>query len=214
MTTSRYSKALFERAAAAGLEVVPVSGNPPTLSVGGTKGADPAILAELRAATGMDLDDAARPGLDSRRGLIQMASARGLAERELLTMPVAWSAGLPCPFTVTFRRRSRTCVMTTARAAYRRAEAAGAVVFLAREVEAAALALESGRAGPSDFDGWIEAKDRGAWVLSPELARVAELPGYRPGAEPDVDFADFFHGFGLELVSVDIEPGQAPAGGA
>lgn len=89
-----------------------------------------------------------------------------------------------------------------------RAQSAGHATFLARELEAAALALEAGRAGPADFDAWVDAKDRGQWVLSPEHARVAELPGYRPDQKPGLDFAELFAGLGLELVSVDIEPKQ------
>lgn len=152
-----------------------------------------------------------REGLDTYRALRAVVRARSRAARELLVLPVSYAVGLPYPFTILFVRRACECVCTTSRTAYALALSRGRPTFLVRELEAAALAAEQGRAGARDLDRWLELKARGEWRLTPELAGVLEAPGPRVAM---LCFGALFDVLGAELVDVElleVEPRRGAA---
>lgn len=145
------------------------------------------------------------------RALAAVARAPSRAARELLTLPVSYAVGLSVPFTVTFRRRATECVATTSRTDYAAATQRGAVAFVLRELEAAARAVEVGRAHPSDLDRWLELKGcGGSWILTPELAGSLDVPSAAPSRGGGLCFGELFDALGAELVDVTL-PDASPA---
>jgi hypothetical protein len=133
------------------------------------------------------------------RALHAVVAAPSRAARELLSLPVSYAVGLPYPFTIIFRRRTLTCVCTTARDVFAQAQAQGAAVFVVRELEAAGLAVAQGRAYPADLDRWAERKRRGEWRLTPELAGALEAETMAM-----LCFGELFEALGAELVDVAL----------
>lgn len=160
-----------------------------------------------------DLFASARDASPRYRALRAVARAPSRAARELLTLPVAYAIGLPHPFTLAFVRRGRVAVCTTSREMYAQAQAQGHIVFVLRELEAAALAVAEGRAGARTFDGWLERKARGDFRLTPELAGVLAQPARDP-SDPGLSFGELFDALDAELVSVDVHELVASREGA
>lgn len=154
-----------------------------------------ALEARLEALCG---DQEGREDRASYRALRVIVGAPSRASREVLTCCVAYAVGLPVPFVITFRRHLRRCVCATARDAYTNAVREGWPAFVMRELEAAALAVELRRAGPSDLDRWIGMKLRGEWRLTPELA------GVPVGVHATICFGELFDALGAELVDVEL----------
>lgn len=68
-------------------------------------------------------------------------------------------------------RPGRAVYVTTHKGTWESLNASREVVFLARELEAAAWAAELGRASPRDWDAWVERKARGrGWTLTPDAS--------------------------------------------
>jgi hypothetical protein len=137
------------------------------------------------------------------RALCAVVAAPSLAARELLTLPVAFAIGLPHPFSVVFRRGPQPIVATTSREAYAQAQEIGAVVFVMREIGAAAHAVALERAHPADLDRWIAAKRHGDWRLTPELAAGLATASEDIGRS-EVCFGALFDALGAELVDVEV----------
>lgn len=136
--------------------------------------------------------------------------APGRAAREVLALPV-WAAasGLPVPFTLTLDRRGALSVCTTSRRVY--ADAQGRLpVWLARELECAAVAVEMGRASPAHLDRWLDAKRKGGgWQLTRELAGL-DVPG--APATSSITVGALCDALGAELVGVELhEPAKEAA---
>lgn len=149
------------------------------------------------------------------------------SHRELLGLPVKYLALLPLPGALQCRVRDleRTITLTSSRGLYSASCAAGSVVFSPVEFEAVALAAEQGRAGPADFQTWIERKSTDpTWRLTPEEALAGAAPHrapaprssevryegeWFPGATPaGWTFARLFASLGLELLEVDVVEGS------
>ena len=150
-----------------------------------------------------------REGLRTYRALRDIVGAPSRAARELLTLAVGHAVGLPAPFVITFARGGQRCVCSTSKDAYTRAVQAGLPAFVLRELEAAALVVEQGRASPRDLDLWLLAKKRGDWRLTPELAGALEAPTVQAGLQPAITFGDLFDALGAELVDVELPATEA-----
>jgi hypothetical protein len=180
-----------------------------------------AATAGARASDGCDsqpldaLLGAARDASPRYRALRAIARAPSRAARELLTLPVAYAIGLPHPFTLTFVREGRICVASTSREMYGRAQSQGHIVFVLRELEAAALAVAQGRAGARAFDGWLDRKACGDFRLTPELVGVlGHVRDPSEPADPGLTFGELFEALDAEIVSVDVHELVAPREGA
>jgi hypothetical protein len=142
-----------------------------------------------------------RQSLASYRALRDIARAPSRAARELLATSVAVLA-LPVPYTLTFTRGGHRCVGTSSRAVYEAAVRDGVAAFALKELVAVAAAVELGRASPVDLDRWIAIKQRGSWVLTPELAGV-DVP-VEPGRTPSLCVGELLDALGAELVDVEL----------
>jgi hypothetical protein len=97
---------------------------------------------------------------------------------------------------------------TTARSAFDALVQSSVCAFTAKELERAAYALEHGRAGPGDMVRWCAHKVGRDWVLTPELARAADLRGYVEGKTfSSLTVGELLDGLGAELVSVEWRDG-------
>lgn len=150
-----------------------------------------------------------REGLRTYRALRDIVRAPSRAARELLTLAVGHAVGLPAPFVITFSRGGQRCVCSTHKDAYMRAVQEGLPAFVLRELEAAALVVEQGRASPRDLDLWLLAKKRGDWRLTPEFAGALEAPTVQAGLQPAITFGDLFDALGAELVDVELPATEA-----
>ena len=148
-----------------------------------------------------------RDATPMHRALRSVASAPSLAVAELLTLPVAFAA-LGAPYTITFARKQMVAVCTNSRAVFA-AEQGKRPTFVFRELEAAARAVELGRAGPMHLDQWLQAKQRGAWVLALETAG-GELASEPEQVAPMLTFGELFDALGAVLLDVVVhEPKEA-----
>lgn len=154
------------------------------------------VWGRLADALGSTLPPEARSGLDTHRAMAAMVRASTLAERELLTLPVAAWRGLPLPSTVTATRAGVVWVATTSRAVY---ENSKVPAFVALELEAAGLGVEEGRASGTDLDRWLAAKRRGQLRLTPAIVGVLDAT-----RSPALTFGELFDGLGAELVAVEV----------
>lgn len=183
------------------------------VSVSGAGKLETAQRAALEAVLGRHLPEEAREGLQSRRLLVALLAAPSLAVREVLTLPVAWWAGLPIASTLLCRTRGenpREFVATGAFEVFQAAKANGLPVFAARELDAMALGVEAGRARSEHMRGWLAAKAGTDWSVTPTVAGVADLPGYDKARRPVIDFGELFDALGVELVGVELNEKKQP----
>lgn len=148
------------------------------------------------------------------RALRLMAAAEDLAARECLLLRVRDLPGLPVPFALSFRerRKGRPFALTTTRRWHEKPEAQGLPFFVARELDAASQAAEAGRANADDLGAWLDAKARGQWVLTPERARVAEMPWFRAdGPGSTWTLGELCDALGFDLVRVEMFERKAGA---
>jgi predicted transcriptional regulator len=168
-------------------------------------------LEALKGATGKDMPEEARAGLESRRALRLVLLARGDAARSALFCPVASlearALGVPC--TLHCERLGKRFVITTSRVGYGEAQSRGVPAFVLREAIAATLAAELGRAGPANLDAWLSAKSRGEWVLTPELAGALDVRGTPRDAVPTWRLGQLLDALGAALVDAQVH--EAPA---
>jgi hypothetical protein len=173
----------------------------------------PERLEALKVATGKDLPEEARVGLESRRALRLVLLARSEAARSALFCPVASlvasELGVPC--TLHCERAGKPFVLTTSRVGYGEAQARGVPAFVLREVLAATLAAELGRAGPANLDAWLSAKSRGEWVLTPEFAGALDVRGTARDAVPTWRLGQLLDALGAALVEAQVHEVQAAA---
>jgi hypothetical protein len=145
----------------------------------------------------------ARHQLATNRALRAVLSAPSRAARELLVLGVPDAAGLPVPFTLTFRRGETYCQCSTSREVFEQATRDGVPTFLLRELDAAALAAEEARATPAAMDSWLKAKRaRPDWRVTPETAGV--LRAERDPAMRARCFGELLGELGCELVDVHL----------
>ena len=156
----------------------------------------PGLWGRLSDALGATLPEEARSGLDTHRAMAAMVRASSVAERELLTLPVAAWHGLPLPSTLTATRQGVIWVATTSRAVY---ESTKVPAFVALELEAVGLAVEEGRAAGPDLDRWLDAKRRGQLRLTPAIVGVLNA-----ARTPALSFGELLDGLGAELVAVEV----------
>jgi hypothetical protein len=156
-----------------------------------------------------------RKQLAPYRALRAVVKAEGIA-REVLVLRVRDLARYPVPFTVRFthlagaaagdqRWPARAAAFSTGRAGFGALVAAKVPAFSPSELEAAALAVEMGRAGARDMARWIEAKTGRDWALDVRLARVSEMPAYREGMKPALVLGELFDALGCEIGSVELQ---------
>lgn len=151
-----------------------------------------------------------------RLALARMVQA-DRAAREVLTLDVVLLRELPVPWTLHLERREpgqvererwgarrSPWVVTTSSVAYRRAQEAGTPAFVARELEAAALAVEHVRAYPGDLDRWLAAKRRGDWRLTHELADAVGVGGVTALTRPTWALGRVLDGLDTDLVRVEL----------
>lgn len=156
----------------------------------------------------------ARQGLLTNRALRAVILARSRAARELLTLAVEHTSGLPVPFTVRFARTSASgaattvCLCSTERGTFEEATKAGVPTFLLRELEAAALAAEQGRATPVEFDRWLAAKRaRPDWRVTPET--VGLLEHVQRDEREALCWGELLEALGCALVDVELHAKEA-----
>lgn len=171
----------------------------------------PEVLADRLAA--LCGSGEARQALLTNRALRAVLLAPTRAARELLTVPVVLSGGLPVPFTLRFRRQTATgpvvCLCSTDRATFVSATGRGVSTFLLRELDTAALAVEQERATPAELDRWLHAKaQRPDWRVTPETIGVLEHL-VEQGERAPVCFGELLDALGCELVDVELHAKEA-----
>jgi hypothetical protein len=181
------------------------------------------IRIPLLAAVGVDLPEdfedpktgklvPVRSANNVVRAMSRMVRAKTQAERELLTLRVAFWGALPVTSTMVLEIPGRPqFIATTSRHTYEQARARGQIVLAARELEACAIAVGMGRLVPSQFAGWMANKDKGDWIITHARAGSVGMAGFREGhTESTACFGELFDAIGAELVSFEFE-GAPPA---
>lgn len=156
-----------------------------------------------------------------RRALTRIVRAPDLAAREALTMTAEALRLSPLPWTLELlrtptdeERKRWSCertpfVVTTSQASYKAAVAARKPAFVARELEAAALAVEVERAWPRDLDMWLNAKKRGEWRLTPDLTGALDVQGVSEATKGTWALGRVLDALGCELVSFETHERKA-----
>jgi hypothetical protein len=140
----------------------------------------------------------ARDALPFYRALRALLRAPSEAVREVLMLSVA-HARLPLAYAVTIARGGASSVFTTSRRIYDR-EVGRRPLWRLPELDLLARTLEAGRASGRLFDGWLAAKRRGEWYLSPA---VADIRGDTP--DPQCTFGELVDGFDAEITGLEWE---------
>jgi hypothetical protein len=143
-----------------------------------------------------------RDGLASFQALYAMCAARGRAEREVLTLPVALLRTMPLGFALVWTVAGREHCMSTARAGWAEHSKRGCVMWRASELDVAAVAVAAGRAGPTQWQAWASAKSRGEWVLTAELADVVGVEG--AGGGGGICVGELLQAVDGAIVSVEV----------
>lgn len=163
-----------------------------------TQGIVPEALgARLKALVGSGDQRAGQP---LHRALMAALRAPDRACREVLCLPVGF-ARLPVGYAVQFVRKSKRAQLVTSGKLFER-DRGQLPQFVLRELDAMALALLQG-AGPVHLDRWLEAKSRGDWLLTPELAG-ARVDATEPADVARVEFGALLDGYGAALVGVEL----------
>ena len=199
--------ALLGAFAAQGSTLALLEGDQPRISVTGAAPAEP-LGAALRAFLGSEDGREHQPPF---RAMAAVLRAPAQAAREILTVPVAHLGAYPVAYTARCSARGgQKWAWTTSKGSFEALLASSCSPFLVRELEAAALAVESGRAGPADMTQWLANKRGRDWRLTPQLARIAEMPDYRPDTRPKLCVGELLDALDCDLTAVEMhEPKES-----
>lgn len=155
---------------------------------------------------------------DPRRvALERMVRAPDRVAREVLTLTPSILRELPLPWSLHLERRApgeveakrwgakqAPWLVTTSRGTYQAAQKAGVAAFVARELEAAALAVQVNRAFPRDLDGWLAAKRRGDWRLTAGIAGALDVTGVTEDMRSTLALGSVLDALDTDLVRAEL----------
>lgn len=149
-----------------------------------------------------------------RQALERMCRTTGA--RELLTLSPTVLRELSVPWTLVLERKPEEAqrrawgaiackfVVTTARTVYEQAQRDRVPVFVARELEAAALAAEVNRAHACQLDSWLNAKKRGEWRLTHSLTGALDVNGVDETQRVTWSLGRVLDALDVEMVSGEV----------
>lgn len=162
------------------------------------------LLAALRAFLGSELGREHQPPF---RAMAAVVRAPGRAAREVLTLPVQFLGSYPIAYTVrcsTRGARAQGWAWTTSKGSFENLVQARTPAFLVRELDAVGLGVEMGRVRPPDFAAWLGQKAGKDFRITPQLARVAEMPAYRDGMKPSLCVGELLDALDCEIAAVEL----------
>jgi hypothetical protein len=150
-----------------------------------------------------------------RQALERMCKASSVA-REMLLLTASNLRASTIPWSLWLERKPSEAqrrawgavackfVVTTSRNVYEQAQRDRIPTFVARELEAVALAVEVNRAHACQLDGWLNAKRRGEWRLSHEMTGALDVTGVDERQLLTWSLGRVLDALDIELVSAEM----------